>query len=648
MHNEHTSRVYHVTPDGDDSCPGSADHPFRTIQHAADVMTTGDRCVIGRGLYRETVTVTRNGTADQPACFETADGETVVLAGTEPVEADWQPHDGAIWKAHVEAPFEQLFAGGRMRPEARWPSASADQMLDRDRWASATDTGHGWITDPALADARFDATGAVAWLSVAHQFYAWSRPVTEHSPGEETFRYPTDLHGLAAWEEREDWPQPIGEEAPRYVLIGKLDFLTEPGEWCLDRDEGVLYFRPPDGRDPNEMRIEVKQRQLAFDVRADHVQLRGLHFFGTTFRFEDCSHGLVEDCHLRYPTYARIFPDPGRRGPEEARGVISATRMRGAHHTIRRSSLAHSGMAGFAIRGDHARIEDCLVRDVCWNGSLNFVGIQLGPDGPDEEAEGDGAVLRCTARDAGNCLVSVGHMPDNLVRLCHIHDGGRLCKDVSLLYTQLPLVRGTVFERNWVHGCHSPHIALGIRGDDQTRGLTVHHNVVWDCDWEGIIVKGDENEIHHNTCFDNGTDRGYADIRIDSHPEPKKPWRARQWPLLEEQNAHTRAYNNFAVIKGGRPGWHPDNPPGGEQDHNLSGCDPEFVDKDGHDFRPAEGSPLVGAGRKIPGISETPDGESPDIGAYQQLGERWVPGCPEEVREAAETADQKINEAMGG
>jgi hypothetical protein len=302
-------------------------------------------------------------------------------------------------------------------------------------------------------------------------------------------------------------------------------------------------------------------------------------------------------------------------------------------------------MAGFEILGAHALIEDCLVEDVCWTGSLTFSGIRLGPAPGDAAPEGHGTVRRCTVRNGGNALVHVGHMPANTVEYCHIHDGGKACKDVSLLYTQLPVITGTVFRYNWVHGCHAPHIALGIRGDDQTRGLTIHHNVVWDCGWEGMVVKGDQNRVHNNTCFGNGTSRGFADIRLDSHPEPEKPWR-KQWPLLEQQNQQSEAFNNFAVIHGGRPGWHPDAPPGGRMENNLSGVDPQLRDPERHDFRPADGSPLVGAGREIPGIAISPHGRAPAIGAYEPEGESWIPGCSPEVKAAARAACAAMEKPM--
>ena len=69
------------------------------------------------------------------------------------------------------------------------------------------------------------------------------------------------------------------------------------------------------------------------------------------------------------------------------------------------------------------------------------------------------------------------------------------------------------WERGWVSQKRdiSHGLGQGIRGDDMTRGLTVHHNVVWDCGMTGIIVKGGANRIFNNTIFD-GSNRDKADV----------------------------------------------------------------------------------------------------------------------------------------
>ncbi|MDQ2800092.1 MAG: hypothetical protein M3Y13_10665 [Armatimonadota bacterium] len=60
-------QVWHVSPDPLPAVP--ADHQFRTIGEAAKGVAPGDTILIHSGLYRESVTIDKSGTAAQPIRF---------------------------------------------------------------------------------------------------------------------------------------------------------------------------------------------------------------------------------------------------------------------------------------------------------------------------------------------------------------------------------------------------------------------------------------------------------------------------------------------------------------------------------------------------------------------------------------------------
>lgn len=78
---EDDGRTYHVSPAGDDSHPGTARRPWRSIQKAADTLRAGDQVLIRGGTYGERVTVNHSGGPDGPISFLAADGEAVVIDG---------------------------------------------------------------------------------------------------------------------------------------------------------------------------------------------------------------------------------------------------------------------------------------------------------------------------------------------------------------------------------------------------------------------------------------------------------------------------------------------------------------------------------------------------------------------------------------
>jgi hypothetical protein len=116
---------YVVDTHAKDVGDGSLEMPFATVQQAADIMKPGDVCILRKGTYRETVRPRNSGTAEGPLVFRAFPGETVVLSGCRPV-SEWRREAGRLCSAAVAMRLgheNQVFAGGKMLFEARWPNA---------------------------------------------------------------------------------------------------------------------------------------------------------------------------------------------------------------------------------------------------------------------------------------------------------------------------------------------------------------------------------------------------------------------------------------------------------------------------------------------------------------------------------------------
>ena len=600
--------TYHVSAGGHDGATGTETAPFATIQRAADVMVAGDRCLVHEGTYRETVAPKNSGAPGKPIRFE-ASGGLVTVSGTRKIEGTWKPWKGRIQRIACAEPVGQLFYNGRMMVEARWPNMPMSRLWRRECWAAAGQgSRYGRIVDPKLRETGIDWTGGIAVLNVAHQFFTWTRPVQRCEDG--ALEYAQDLEGITSYGSRtKPW------EDDRYYLFGKLEALDAPGEWFRDDAGKQLYFWCADGA-PGEGTVEAKTRDYGFHVEnRTAIEVRGFRFFGCTVLFEGCEDCIVERCRLEYPVFAARFNE----GREPVAHVT--TGMSGARCTVRDCVIAFASTTGLKMQGTRHRLENNLVHDVCWSGSLHFPAIDAANTGGPE----DGILVRSnTVYNSGNVLIRASG-PGNILEYNHVYDGGLACKDVALMYTGMPECAGTVIRYNWVHGCRTEEgLGLGIRGDDQTRSLTVHHNVVWDCGRDGIIVKGDFNLVCNNTVFGiGGRSRTGNFINLHVEPEPEKWWR-KQAPLLPAQNQHSRVVNNAAAtIVGGNAG---EPCRGVSLSHNYARPDLPLMDPRAFDFRPKAGSPLVDAGEAIPGITDGFSGAAPDIGAYEQGRDSWRAG----------------------
>jgi hypothetical protein len=72
---------YYVSPQGNDSNPGTFLLPWKSIRKAADSVSPGSRIFIRSGIYHEYISIHRSGTESLPILFTAYPGETPVLDG---------------------------------------------------------------------------------------------------------------------------------------------------------------------------------------------------------------------------------------------------------------------------------------------------------------------------------------------------------------------------------------------------------------------------------------------------------------------------------------------------------------------------------------------------------------------------------------
>ena len=81
-----------VTRSGD----GSPEHPFKTIQAAAEIAVAGDMVFVAPGIYREYVNPKSSGTADHRITYQSVEAGKAIITGAE-VAAIWKRIDGNVW-----------------------------------------------------------------------------------------------------------------------------------------------------------------------------------------------------------------------------------------------------------------------------------------------------------------------------------------------------------------------------------------------------------------------------------------------------------------------------------------------------------------------------------------------------------------------
>ena len=86
--------TYHVSVRGNDAAAGTADAPWRTLQHAVDALKPGDTVMVGQGTYRERVELKHGGTADAPISLTAMPGARVIVSGADLLSDGWSKVEG--------------------------------------------------------------------------------------------------------------------------------------------------------------------------------------------------------------------------------------------------------------------------------------------------------------------------------------------------------------------------------------------------------------------------------------------------------------------------------------------------------------------------------------------------------------------------
>jgi hypothetical protein len=250
----------HVATTGSDRADGSAERPFHTISHAAQLAQPGDTVIVHAGEYREWVRPRYGGLSGQRRItYTAAPGEHVVIKGSEPATG-WQLVDGTVWRTTVP---NTLF--GDFNPFA--------EEIDGD-----------WIVY-ADASSPKKHLGEV-YLNGISFYEVTSRDAVSDPP--------------LRTEVTDDWTG-ITEQVPEPART-QMVWYTE-----VD-DDATTIWANFHGADPNAETVEINVRRSVFyptDHHVDYITVRGF-----------------ELAHAASPWAPPTADQPGLIGPNWAKGWI--------------------------------------------------------------------------------------------------------------------------------------------------------------------------------------------------------------------------------------------------------------------------------------------------------------------------------------
>ncbi len=305
--------TFYVATDGDDAWSGTLsastgeDGPFATLHRARDAVRQlkGEGCtdpitvmVRGGKYYLErTLELTRvdSGTSESPVTYSAYPGETPVISGGRPITG-WEAHDGRILKTALPVTrggawsFRQLFLDGQRMVRSRYPNLDPGDELWNGKWANSeapddeperTDPAITWKERGAFPRDWAKPTQGEVFLLPSATTWGDSCMIRIRSIDRERGLIRL-AHGLRDFD-RNPIFYPAGSqrrEPCRFVVENLLEELDQPGEWCLDGEDGVLYFWPPDDKLDGEV-VAPLLKCLVHMRGTSHVRFSGFTFTET-------------------------------------------------------------------------------------------------------------------------------------------------------------------------------------------------------------------------------------------------------------------------------------------------------------------------------------------------------------------------------
>lgn len=571
---------YYVDAGARDVGDGSLEKPFATVQQVADIMKPGDVCIVREGTYRETVRPRNSGTAEGPLVFRAFPGETVVMSGCRPV-MEWQLEEGNVYSTVVPMSLgheNQVFAGGKMLFEARWPNAGKPVpagLLEFNAAVMDKGTTATKIVDDAIPD--LDLAGAQIWASTHKRWYCWTGAVRAQAQGTIEIEDNSDSKG-----------NHICKTGGDYYLFGARSLLDSPGEWFYDNKSGkLLIWSDTPGRVLQD--VEIKSRKNVFDLRGRrHITIEGIEFFGASLATDEAS------AHLTLDGVRAFYVDHSNRATQQY-GSQSGTGMafRGRGHVIRNCEIAYSSGNCVVLFGRDCQVVNNYIHDG------NYMGTYTAPLAFGRGAS-DNVVSHNTITRSGRTTINTSGFYRSLLQHNDVSFSGYLSYDLGLTYANGVEGGNSEVRFNWLHDNVAEHVNMGLYFDHGCKNLVFHHNVIWNTTNYGMI----NNQYANYLLYYNNT-------ASDAKWSYRSTWAAAQakdlygCQLINNVGTGDMTADGEGLLTSHNT-WHFD----GLRDKRF----------------PNPGTAPIDSGMTIPTITDGYTGSAPDRGAYETNVTPWCVG----------------------
>lgn len=456
---------------------------LNTITSALNQAHPGDTIIVHEGIYRETVTITKDNLT-----IKNAPDDYVLVTGTEIVshfeKAATHPTPGVmvapVSKAWHDSTlkFSQVFIDGAMGDMARHPNRTISAMMNplapgsgygevSNIYKNADSDGHATF-DGGLPDV--DLVGGIfrGLIGKNRQYpIGW---ILENSGNSITFKGINKNHWTP------DATIDVSFHKFGYGMVMHKNLIDAPGEWFVD--DGYLYYLPKKADEVVEMQV----REKVLHISAAELSLEGINFKAGCASIMGMNNSIIKSCSFRYLSPFIMSPFYGDGATEDTGIYISGS----SHNTFEDLYVAHTWGTGISLMNGHSNLfTNCIIKDIGWIGIFT-AGIFTAADKT--------RIENCTFEDNGRFQIRIReHGKTDIIHnefsgaMSMSEDAGAISSESSGWIGPLDL-KGSEIAYNKIHdvkgfpvsgGGYLKQFMIGIYLED-TENYTAHHNLIYD------------------------------------------------------------------------------------------------------------------------------------------------------------------------
>jgi len=280
----------------------------------------------------------------------------------------------------------------------------------------------------------------------------------------------------------------VKDVAP-YYFFNVFEELDAPGEWYLDRENGIVYLYPPKPIEECDIMISITDEVLVDVKNASHITLKGLIITSTRGNAVQMigDSNSIEACEIK-------------------NSAGWAVRMDGEHLTIKDSHIHHLGRGGIFMGGGDRntlissgnRITNNHVHhiaEVCktYQQGILFTGVN------------------CVV--SHNCIHDTSHIAlgfagnDHIVEYNEIYNACKYADDSGAIYTGGDYANcGHIIRYNYFHDIKSDAKqgigTFAVYCDDSNGKVTVFGNIFYRCQCAFLLHGGHYMTVENNLILD--------------------------------------------------------------------------------------------------------------------------------------------------